>query len=722
MHIYGRNLLTGFFLSLVLSILCSTMALAADKEPITLEQAVQTVKQHFEVPAQYTEFTSGYNRSQDSSCWSLTWNDPANNSGNFSAQVDASTGEIVAMNSWRPDTPPYHRIPEISQAQAQEIGTGLLKRLLPARSSSLVLLPDTQPIFLSSNGPSTYTISWRRFADSIPVISDGATVEVNAHSGEVLRYNLTWTNQSLPAPTNIISSDAARQLFVDEEVLQLQYMLPYSMRPLSVQSQQAPLLVYRLDHPSNGVIDALTGELILPDSGQWLAGGGSDEMQNKSMQVAVPSVLTPQEEEEISQALDLISPEQAADVVNTWVEIPDNMVLRSVNLYQDWDEPSLRIWNLYWASASPTSSNLPLSIYGRVNARTGELLNFNLDLPTPTDPTEPISQEAARNLADNFMRRAQGERFAQFKLDERSLGRDNSSKMLPSYQTTWNFTYGRTVDGIPFPSNGAEIRIDRASQQIISYNLNWIDRDFPSSQGVLGIDRANTLYLQSAPLTLSYIALYSSEERAAKMRLVYQPLSPPSEPYCRIFDAKSGAKLNDRGQSVVPKIRPYVFNDIAGHFAEREIALLGQAGLMGEYGDTFRPDEPMHLAALLRAMLGSTNGVTTMQALSDAEVLEQAQALGWIKEKLAAELPVSRGLLAQLMVRSLNLEYLACLPDIYQVPTRDGASVLPDLKGYAALSWGLQIIKGDGEDFAVSHIVTRAEAAAALIRTLEVNI
>jgi hypothetical protein len=295
-------------------------------------------------------------------------------------------------------------------------------------------------------------------------------------------------------------------------------------------------------------------------------------------------------------------------------------------------------------------------------------------------------------------------------------------KIIPGYdQSTWNFNYVRIENGVKFPGNGAEIRVDRASRKIVGYNLNWINKDFPSAQNVLGTNQANDLYMEAAPLTLCYSPYYNSNQNTTEMLLVYLPQTPPGQPYFSMIDANSGEKLNEQLEPVALDFGVHVFNDIAGNFAEKEIALLGQAGLMDEYQDAFHPDDEIKLGTLLRAMLTTANGIYYTHNLSDQDVMKRSLDLGWIKEDLAPDSPVSRGLLSQLMVRFLGLDYLSQLADIYQLPYQDAYSIGLDLKGCAALTWGLGIIKNDGVNFDSGHTITRAEGALALIRTLGVK-
>lgn len=722
MHIWPRKTLSLILISLMLVTLLPGTVLASSSPAISLDQAIENVRQIFNIPLEYTNFVSGFNDNINVQTWSLSWNNPSGSGGSFDAQVDASTGEILSMNCWNQDNLNNNHIPSISLAQAQKIGTELLQQLVPSRIASLVLIPDNQLISLTSSGNSEYTLHWQRIVNNVPVSSEGANIQINANNGQVQSYNLNWTNNlDLPAPSGIITPDAAREAFINAGMVQLEYILPNASTNRD-DTKSSPLLVYRLDHPSNGIIDAFTGKPLILDNGQSLYGGGGGMLgmnSKDSFAGAAPIPKTPQEQAEIDQTSGLISQEEAAAEVAKWVDLSDNLILRTATLSKDGRDNNVRIWNLSWASNTSASSKQPVDLFGQVDAQTGELLRFHLDLPSDNSSAAAMTQMAAQNLADSFLKKVQPQRYSLLKLDQTSTDLNIKTKLRPTAgQTTWDFNYLRNVNGISFPGNGANIVVDRASQRIVSYTLNWIDSDFPSAQGIISSDQANDIYLQAAPLTLCYIPVYNDEKALSEVHLIYQAQSRPDQLDVSMIEAHNGEKLNQQGQPVTKNLCVHIFNDISGSFAEKEIALIGQAGLMSEYGDAFHPDEYIKLADLLRVMVNCSVDIYSTQNYTDQDVMNYALRQGWIKEMLPPESTVNRGLLSQLMVRFLGLEYVANLTAIYQLPYQDGSTLGDDLKGYAALTWGLGIIKGDGVNFDAQKLISRAEAASALVHSL----
>lgn len=721
MRYYLRCVISGILIALLLTCTVPGAASASTQPAIPLEKAIQIVRQNFDIPAAFTNFSSSFSQSTGIQAWYLVWSDPAQKDGNFSAQVDATTGEVISMNLWQPEAPPQSRIPGISWTEAQHTAAELLQRLIPARLPSLVLIEDLEPIPLTATDTPAYTINWRRVSNGIPVEGIGAWVVVSAADGHVQAYSLNWSPLPLPDPTGIISPAAAGTSFNQHGLIQLQYREPIQFFPMSTATPpSSPLLVYRLDHPSNGMIDAFTGQPLIPEAGLWITGGGADGKggaEGSPSEAVKP--LTPEEQAEIIKLAGLIPSEQAAATIIKWANPGDNLVLRTASLEQDWRDPDLRIWSLTWSSGPGKDTAPTTYLYGRVNARSGELLSFSLGLPADTGGGNPLSRSSARNLADDFLRRLQGDRFSQFVLDPNSLDNLDQGKVPTVMEAPyWSFRFIRNVEGINFPDNGADITIDRAHRQITSYNLTWNYADLPKAEGLIGLDRANQIYLQAAPLTLQYSPLYSAAKGDVEMRLVYQPLVPAAQPDFRMIEAHSGMLVDEEGKPVMPKTQARLFQDITGNFAEKEIALLGKAGLMTEYGDQFHPDEEVSLASLLRAMQGAADGLDSIREITDEQVVQKALEKGWLKEQSPPEAKVSRGQLSQLMVRFLTLDYLAKLQDIYVLPYLDSSAIDADLRGYVALCWGLKIIRADGITFQSRHQVSRAEAAAALVRAL----
>ena len=710
----------GTALLLVILLPVTTLGAVPDKNKngqesspgvISLDKAIQIVKQNFDIPAELQEFSSAFDSSNERQVWRLSWTPGKGNEGYFMAEVDANSGEIMSMHHWQGPAVTGSKIPSLSISEARQIGQKLLNQLLPGKSADLVMDQESSIIPLNSYG--SYNIYWKRTYHKIPVGADYASMEIDRHSGEVLHFNLHWTNTKLPQPVGIISQKQASEVFSNEQMLKLQYIFPSAVQPLkSGQKPPVPRLVYAVKHQSNAMIDAFTGKSVNEEYFMSEVGGMGESAKNMKLPAPRDEALSlsPEEQQEVEKSASLITQDQAVEAVKKWVKIPDNMELRSAGLEKSWNNPGLRTWNLNWQL---TSENSYGNLWAQVNASNGELLSFHLNLPPAEGTTPSIGKDAAKQIAESFIKEIQPQRWNDITFFDNGL----QNNFPERDSATWSFNYLRMINGALCPDDGIKITVDAKRKQVSSYSLDWTQASFPSTTGILGTDKANEVFLKTIPLKLRYTFIQKPGEQP-QVKLIY---FPESKDGMSMLDAKTGQPLYQNGQSVSENPRPYVFNDIEGHFAEKEISLLGQAGIFGEYGNSFHPDENITLRSLLKAMLASKEGIYNITRIEDQELINRCQRLGWIKENADLNIQVDRDNLSLLMLRFLEIEYLTSVEGIYQVSYQDTALLSPASKAAAALTWGLGIIKADGKNYDPAHIVTRGEAAAALVHTLAVN-
>lgn len=707
-------------------------ALAVENQPIALEQAVKHVKSVFEVPQEFTRFSSGYNQYENRQVWQLQWESEKEPGGNMNAQVDCQTGEILHMNLWQSTVEPGLRgkLPAISRSETVKIAEDLVKRLQPQRFSELKLEEDSGELLqLMSWGPGTYEIKWTRLVQGVPFPQDGVTVNVDNQTGRVIGYNFNWTEGDFPDPNKAISLTTARQSWEKTEMLQLQYFRPYIRKPNQDAAQQRQvLLVYRLNHPSGGVIDALTGKPLELDD-QLLrkaaSGMGGNEMMNAKQDAAV--ILTPQEIKEVEEASKVISKEQAENVVRQWVPITEKLRLQGANLNRDeWREVGARTWNLNWQYEGKEEAEVEVRwLNANVDAINGTLLSFSWDknwVKEDNKQIQRLTREEAQKKAEAFLRKIQPDLFAQTKLNESRVSepRPLSVQEQPASQY---FQYQRLVKDVVFPDNSLSVVVDAETGQIQSYQLRWHELQFPSTEGILNQGQISAQFLKRQPLTLQYIQAVVPGESNLKreIKLVYCPVIATGRQGEAMSDARTGEALDWQGKPLAQQPCPYKFTDIAGHWAEKEIALLGQAGIFGEYGDTFRPDAPVTAGQYFRALLMMERGAAGGYALSDEEVMEQVKQRGWLKEELKAQDTINRLMLARFGIRFLGFDRAARVEGIYQVPYQDLKDIPAAAQGYVALAWGLGILKGEQGCFRPEQTVSRAQAAVTLIRMLQID-
>lgn len=693
---------------------------------VSLEKAIQIVKTNFDVPDEYTDFSSSYSTSDDRQVWALRWNGTADKPGEFAAEVNAISGDIVSINYWKNEDQLANNpsLPTISKAKAQEISDKLLSSLLGKRTEELKLIPNESEIMPLSYGPFNYAFQYQRLINGVPFLSNGVNVQVSSTDGHISSYNLNWNDVKAPEAKGVISVDQAQQAFAAAQFFKLEYWIPSSYRPLIAGQKQEAKLVYQFKGDNNGgAIDALTGQPIQLNQGEWLAtdqlgiGGMGNAKADRagSASSGIP-VLTPQEQQEVERTAKLLKQDEGIAAVKRWVEIPDNLTLRSANLGKDWRNDDKRIWSFDWSNlAADKEEGNPSYLSARVSATTGELLGFASSTQENSKSEVKFDRAAAQKLGEEFLKKVQPERFSQVVLDSDSA---LAEKMSPEPWNNQAFSYRRVVNGIDFPDNGMIVNVNPVDGKITNYELNWSEYNLPSAAGILSKDKAVVSFLKARPLTLTYVRIYANGI-PGDLRLVYLPIAQDhSNPISDTIDAKSGELLDYQGQAVEKGPKPYSFTDLADVTGAPEITVLGQAGLFGDYGNSFKPQEKMSVGSLLRAMYLSRFGLWGNSGLTDQEVIKKAKELGWLKEDLKPGDPVDRELLAKVLLRYIQLNKLAEIKDIYQVGFQDSDQISSDALGYVALASSTGIIKVEGQVFAPSETVNRAEAATAMFRAL----
>ena len=716
-------------------LLLPSLALAADKPTVTLEQAIKIVKDNFEVAGDAADFRSGFESYEGRQSWSLSWNNPNGLGSSMNAEVDAVTGDILNMNFWKYVQPGTQAASDpksvVSREDALATAEEIIKRLEPDKIGDLQLVQNTGMLITGSGDFENYNFHWQRLVGGISFPQDGITITVGSRDKRVINYRFHWARADFPKSDGVIPTAQAEQTFRSVGMMKLQYaaVSDKSLQPMQkMRTKPKVILVYRLQDPSGGIIDAFTGKPVnLQEGGGWprlfmdgdgvIAGNQAEKLSSIGM-----SQLSPEELQETQETAKLITREQAIEDVKKWVNIPEILALNSANLSIDWRNPDNRVWNLKWSDSS-NGEKLAVGelqyVFARIDAVTGELLGFGLDHKQNSQQADAtMDRKAAQKLAEDFLRKVQPQRFAEARLNENSSLIPVFDKVAknPPYQ---NFNYLRVVNGITFPDNLINVNVDTVNGIITSYELTWSHLEFPRTSQAIPVARGEDAFLSYQPLNLTYVQT-QTQKGPGEIRLVYLPLAPAGTSFTDTISAVTGEPLDWQGKPISDLPKAYRFTDIQNSFAAREISLLGQRGIFGEYVDTFHPDEKVTTVSLLRAMR-LASGTREYANLSDKEILDQAEKQGWLVkgEQWQFDGTVSRENMAKLLVRFMDLDRVARLKGIYQVPFNDAADISPDSLGYVALARGLEIIKGDGSDFRPTDPVTRAQAAVMLVRAIE---
>jgi len=711
----------AIMVALALLVSLNPMPVMAQDTNITLEEAIQIAKSIFPATAQYQEFVSEFSTSAQASTWNLQWSAGESGEGGISVQINARTGDVIQMYRWKRGSE-QPAASSLSIAEAQAIADRWLKTILPEKSSHFQVVNSTNIVPLSSSSYTTIQVQYQRMENGLPVLGDTVNMEIDARTRDINSYYLTWTDLPLPDPGKVVSASEARRVFEAENMLKMQYFLPQNWLFRSSLAQPDPVrLIYLIDHPSNGSINALTGKPLVLKEGQdeLYARLSMKEISAGSMDMAAVEnaapPLTPQEITELEKQANIITKEEAAAKVKQWVDIPATAELTYASLTRDWQNKDLRTWSLNWGIKGAPEGEY-FDLWARVDATTGRIYSFGQYSGDINYGKGNLTEEQATALAQEFINKIEPKLSQQVKPKQsepgnvRPLAEDN----LP---VQWTIQFTRQVNGVPFPNDGMRVTVSGVNKKITSYDLTWTEQSFPSVNKAMGATKANEKFLALAPMTLCYTPITTSGV-TSEFKLVYKPVTKDRQSEFAMIDAISGEALNSAGDPLTKKPMPLVFTDVSGHFAEKEIQSIGQAGLMNEYGSQFKPDQTITNIVFLRALMGAIDGVWSITDREDDKLISDCVARGWLKEEVDPKAALTRQLMTETMIRSMGLDKAARYGGLFKNPFPEDQSIDEAKLGYIALAHGMNLLHVDKE-FKAGEEVTRGEAAYAIVRSLK---
>ncbi|AEF93385.1 Propeptide PepSY amd peptidase M4 [Desulfotomaculum nigrificans CO-1-SRB] len=682
------------------------------KAKIPLDKAVQMAKDVFNIGNDYDRFESGFNTFDGRTEWQLNWNRTKEPGGSISVRINAMTGDIVGMDRW--ESPPpgqqYTGLPKYSYDEGAKLAREWAQKLLPAYLTQTRPGPQPdQPFYgFGQRGPAEYYYVFQRVVNNVVYPENNIIVRINGDTGQLLSINLNWReNVTFPSTAGMISMDQARQVF-KENVEQVYF------RPSIYGAKDVPIkLVYWVKKGPDLFIDALTGQVIDNGYGYEMGKGGGAEAAGGRKQ---KQDLTPVEQSEVDKLKNLMSAEKALEQAQRIIAIPPGFKQTESTLTQDYQFPDTKLWRFHW-SAQDNTKELNVEI----DAASGELVSYNnwdeMRYKQPSDQEPKFTLEQARQIAEQFIKKQQTQRFKEVKLGDSRVGDiiPLKGKMVPR---SYNFTFVRLVNSIPFPNNGFNVQVDPYTGEVTSYRMTWWKLNFPSPAGVIDRDKAASLLLADGGLDLSYVNIYQKGPREPRMHLVYRLKDQTSF----MLDARTGQRLNYNGEPIPPKSNNDI-SDIAGHPAENDIRLLMKANIIKSKDGKFYPDKNITKREALELLVASRGWYMDSSTMDDNKIVNAAINLGIIDSQAARGLDdeLTRLQFAKLLINTLDYDGVAKLKDLYQLKIKDANQIPDELKGYVALSLGLGLQTGNQGWFLPNEKIPRGYAAASIVRLLKVQ-
>ena len=679
----------GMILAFSLVLASSVPAFAAEVNSSGLEKAIDQVKKVVTIPSDFKDFQYSSSQYEENgkmtSVWYMNWN-KTDYSGGISATVE-NNGYLINYNKYV--NQPNEGLGAVTKEAAQKTATAFIEKVRPDIASAMQVSKDNE-----YSSTDWHSFRFRLYKNDAVVGYVEARVEVNKHTGEVTGYNFQGSGEDLsglPASDGIISLSEAQKAYLEKIKVPLNYYSHYDYQ----KKKLTIFAAYTSYGESGKAIDAKTGEAVDLYSDYRLFGGDKGGYGvAKTESAANDNQMTKEELAAVESLSGLITKDKAESILRASVPgITSGMKLTNSSLSKSYSEPDKYLWEIGFDGA-----------YGVVNAKTGEITSFYIYSENSSKGSSALTEAKAKDIAEAYMKKVAAEKFAQSRFYESPGYILYRSMDTP---TEYSFNYYRQVNGIDFVGNGFTVIVNKASGLITQYDLRWYDDvQFPSIDKVITSEAAFEAFNKEGQLGLMYKKVNKGESA-----LVYDFLGSAGN---YLIDPATGEKLGWDGKPYKDASVPS-YSDIKGHWAEATIEKLLDNGYYLT-GEKFNPNNKITQLNFLRYLY------SPIQAYYDEDDFYKML----INEKVVKENEkapnaiISRQDAAKFAVRYLGQGKAAEHSEIFINPFKD--SVSEGYKGYAAISYGLGIMKGDKNGrFNGVNQVTNAEAATIIYNVLQVK-
>ncbi|MGI6685295.1 MAG: S-layer homology domain-containing protein [Bacillota bacterium] len=703
-----------FTVLMIMGLLMSMIFTAAfaqeERNPeITVEKAIEIAKGFFPETKNFNKFDSSFEQNEYADIWALRWYHEKGD-GNLNVQVNAATGEIVGFNLYDPAdyTGTFSNIPKVSREAGEKIARDFIKKVAPSKVGAFILKPNNDSYYYGS-GPVFHHYNFTRTIKGIEYPANTIQVTVNAQTGAVRNVNFNWEEITLEPLVAKLTREDAEKIFTEKYGFELKYFKPQSdgkaMKPIKT--------IYEINNPYQVTIDALNGEIVQDRNYYTIYdrdAGGEEVAQEKSMN----SSLEPFEQEIADELNALISREKAMEIAEKTITISKDYKLNSSSLNRDWNFPELRIWSFHWTLEAKDR-------YGwasvEIDAKTGKVMSFNYREPEEINqqsekrPFKVKNRSEAEKIVENYLKENYPEVVGNLRVKSDNYDVIPLNLEAEKNQASYYFRYERLVDGIPFSQNYVYANVDSFTGKITSFQIRFLDLEFPKTDNVLNQAQFTGDFLGENPMILVY-----TKDQDQNLRLVYK-LAPINS---YRFDAVSG-KMLDYGGEPIPEKKAGEITDIKGHWAESDINILNQMGFLHYEEGIFQPNAAMTQAEVIKALVKSTYNYLTDSGEGNwyDNYYREAKRMGLILEKeINPTAKITREQMAKFITRTMVKDKISGL-EIYQVPYKDGAKITKGYQGYVAIVGGLGIMTGDGTNFHPQNEIKKGEACVVLVRYLK---
>lgn len=671
-----------------------------------LENAISTAKTLLNITDEYDNFNYSISKQEDRTLFNLSWKDSKNKLGEINTSIDSS-GKIFNYYSYSQyDSTNRIKLPSITRDAALGTANEFIKKVNLPISGEIKYKADNST---KSIMDSSYNFYYERMENNVLFPNNNVNVSVDNRTGKVQSFYTNWGDGlSFPDTNGVITVEKAQQAFTDKLGLKLVYRISYDSE------EPKPYLAYNYIY-NNKTIDAKTGDVLISD--YYYMNEASQKSLDAGKGESMSSVLSPEERESVENLSNFMDENEAEQAVRNALNLNSSYSLDSINLYRVWQTEADYMWSISFVVESTDESSY-YSASASIDAKTGEMLNFYKSGPYDPNAIVKYTKEQSLKLAEDYIKSIQSEKFNQAEYtnwDEPIVKPMENSEEPRQYY----FTFTRKSNNAYFPGNGFNLTVDTTTGSIISYNLTWYRGELPSTNGIVTLGKAHEVLFDAVGLQLQYIPdnpVNAAQEIMPRRWHRFQPNTTlvytimPGRPVN--IDAVSGNLLDFSGKPYNEEVIPE-YTDISGNYAENQIKILAQYGISLP-GTEFTPDQVIserEFLYMLAKSIGFNNSFDPTDA-GDEALFNFLSSMGVIKEsEKAFTSTVTRQDAVKFIIRALRYDRVADISDIFKLPFNDALDIKPELYGYIAIAYGLNIIKDDGGAIKPVDDVTKAGAA-----------
>lgn len=657
-----------------------------------LKDAIIKSKELFNIGSEYDKFNQSISSSDGKTVFYLNWSDSLGELGEINVSMTLE-GIVLSYGKWMPIYGEEEsRLPSISKEEGFEIAKNFIGNVNPSFAENIKYIDRLEPLNIYSD---SYSYNFVRVENGIPYYNNSIDIYVNNSTGEIRNYYVNWDMELEFIDTkDIISLEKAKNLYKEKIGLDLIYKRGYKDGDSDIFLVYGPLNNQLGINAKDEEIAQLYGDYALYERTGDI-GGIEDE--------SIKENLSPDEEKAIDDIADLISKEEAEKLARQILEIDETYNLTDINLYTSWPNNDEYNWEMSFVKDYDENA-LYTSI--SINAKSKKLLSFYKDESIDKNSKVKFNREQSLKIAKDFIHKVNKENYDEIELREGFVNVNYSEDGKRQ-----NFNFIRKMDNAYVEDDGIYIYVDAVNGQVSQYRLSWTNKDFPRRENLISLDKAYDILYDEIEIELKYAPkkrydIYNKTINEKKEAILIYGLK--SEKPANI-DAKTGTILNDNGIAFKTSSIPE-YKDIKESYAKEKIEILGQYGIVLD-GDNFKPKENIiqkdFLYLLAKAKYpyyGSYN--------SEDDLYKQLINIGIIKEEeKAPERIVTKEEAVKYIIRALEYDKVADLAKIYKDVFKDSEDINPELKGYIAIAYGLEIIQGYNGNFNPKTGLKREDAA-----------